>query len=169
MSKSTSKAKAKVAVGIYRRTPGTGPVDYPARFTAAVRDELTAAIIDGGSIGLKASRVGRDGLIAQVLPDGRGQSRFARLPVLLAADATAIRKAVREGLKLPEAAANGMALPSDSLGRVLGEALAEGNLEVCERKAESVRLWIKQRVAPFGLLDGEDVSIIIVPAGTVTA
>ena len=170
MSKATSKAKAKVlVVGIYRRIPATGEVEYPARFSADVRGELVESITSGEGLGLKSSRVGRDGLVDQLMPTGRGRSRFANLPVLEVGQAAAIRAAVRDGLVLPDVAAHGMALPDDSLGRVLGAALDSGDVAVCERKAESVRLWIKQRCAPLGLLDGEDVTIIVVPKGTVTA
>ena len=81
MSKATSKAKAKVlVVGIYRRIPATGEVEYPARFSADVRGELVESITSGEGLGLKSSRVGRDGLVDQLMPTGRGRSRFANLP-----------------------------------------------------------------------------------------
>ena len=170
MSKATSKAKAKgLVVGIYRRIPTTGEVEYPARYGKDVRGEVVESIASGEGLGLKPSRVTRDGLVGQVMPTGRGRSRFANLEVVGAGTVTAIRKAVRDGGKLPEEAGHGMALPGDSLGRVLGAALDSGDVAVAERKAESVRLWLKQRCAPLGLLDGEDVSIIVVPVGTVTA
>jgi hypothetical protein len=173
MSKATSKAKAKASVpklvvGLYRRAVAGDGFDYPARFAADVRANFLEVVASGEGLGLARSRVSRNGLVHQVMPSGRGRSAFANLPVTTAADVTAIKLAVRDGLVLPESAANGLALPGDSLGRVLGAALATGDTVAIERKAESVRLWLKQRVAPLGLLHGEDLTIIVVPVGTVT-
>jgi len=170
MSKSTSKAKAKgLVVGIYRRIPTTGEVEYPARFSADVRSEMVEAIDSGEGLGLARARILRPGLVELVMPTGRGRSVFANLPVLTPAKLAAIRKSVHCSTAMPDEAAGGMALPGDSLGRVLGAALASGDVAARERKAESVRLWLKQRCAPLGLLDGEDVSLVVVPEGMVTA
>lgn len=164
MSKAKRNTKGLAAV-LYRRAVEP-EYEYPARFGADQRAEVVE-VID------QRVRIRRPGLVEQVMPTARGRSAFARLPEASPAALTAIARAARAGDRklAPAALSDGLVLPEDSFGRKLGDTLASGDRGLAERQVESVRLWLKQQAGQggdgLGLIDGEDQSWVIVPAGWV--
>lgn len=154
-----SKAKANELVAVLCRRE-VEDFDYPMRWNAEQRAEAVEAIG-------QAVRVQRPGLVAALLPTGSGRSTFARLPVLSAAALAKVEAAVKadDQAAMPDGF-DGLVLPDDSLGRKLGQTLADGDQAVAKRQVESVRLWVKQQLGQDGqgVVHGEDQSWVIVPA-----
>lgn len=128
---------------------------YPAKMGKAAAAEICEAIH-------AQVRVDRPGVTAAFLPTGNGRSKFARLDPVSRPDTHDLARVIERGTAAERkawAARLGkcaVVVGTDDLGR-------------CKRDpdkstGQSVLLWAKSNLAPFGLCHGEDVTPLVIPA-----